>query len=197
MTSNWQQYILQTAAVHFQMKSKRNLVQANKEYITASLDCKQTVSPGIAGANIRQVNHMKAFDYLNQIKKIDMKINNDMEELEKLQTLATKTTSALGGNKVQASSSQQKMADCVHKIVQLKKDIDSEIDKYVDYKEQVKNLIHEACDADCCRLLYLRYFKYETWEAIAEEMNYSREWIARKLHKKALGQVQTKLDEKK
>lgn len=89
------------------------------------------------------------------------------------------------------------MADCVHKIIQLKKDIDSEIDTYVEYKEQVKKFIHEACDADCSRLLYLRYFKFETWETIAEKMNYSREWIAKKLHKKALGQMQAKLDEKK
>ena len=139
---------------------------------------------------------MKAFDYLNQIKKMDVKINNDIEELESLQALAAKTTSALGGNRVQASGSQQKMADCVHKIIQLKEDIDSEIDTYVEYKEQVKKFIHEACDADCCRLLYLRYFKYETWETIAKKMNYSRQWVTKSLHKKALKQMQAKLDNK-
>ena len=139
---------------------------------------------------------MKAFDYLNQIKEMDVKINNDIEELESLQALATKTTSALGGNRVQASGSQQKMADCVHKIVKLKEDINSEVDTYVEYKEQVKKFIHEACDTDCCRLLYLRYFRFETWEAIAKKMNYSRQWVMKSLHKKALGQMQAKLDNK-
>ena len=88
---------------------------------------------------------MKAFEVLNQIKRMDAKIKNDMEELESLQTLATKTTSALGGNKVQASSSQQKMADCVMKIAELKKDIDIEVNAYVEYKDQVRRLVHEAC----------------------------------------------------
>lgn len=138
---------------------------------------------------------MKAFDYLNQIKKMDAKINNDIEELASLQTLATKTTSALGGNTVKASGSQQKMADCVIKITELKKDINLEIDAYVEYKHQVRKFIHEACDAECCRLLYLRYFRFETWEMIATEMKYSREWVTRGLHKRALGQVQNKLDE--
>ena len=137
---------------------------------------------------------MKAFEYLNQIKKMDAKINNDIEELESLQTLATKTTSALGGNRVQASGSQQKMADCVIKIAELKENINAEVDAYVEYKEQVKQFIHEACDADCCRLLYLRYFRYETLEGIAKEMNYSREWITKSLHKKALAQIQLKLN---
>lgn len=140
---------------------------------------------------------MKAFECLNQIKKMDAKINNDIEELASLQALATKTTSALGGNRVQASGSQQKMADCVIKIAELKKAINTEVDAYVEYKDQVKQLIHEACDADCCRLLYLRYFRFETWEAIAHEMKYSRQWVTRELHRRALEQVQQYLDRKK
>lgn len=139
---------------------------------------------------------MKAFDYLNQIKRMDAKINNDIEELASLQTLATRTTSALGGNRVQASSGHQKMADCVIKITELKRDINLEIDIFVKYKDDVRRLIHEACDADCCRLLYLRYFQFETWDVIAEELKYSREWITRGLHKKAIKQLQIKLDEK-
>ena len=139
---------------------------------------------------------MEAFDYLNQIKKMDAKINNDIEELASLQALATRTTSALGGNVVKASGSQQKMADCVVKIAELKQSINAEVDALVEYKDQVKQLIHTACDAECCRLLYLRYFQFETWEIIASEMKYSRQWITRRLHKRAMGQVQCYLDKK-
>lgn len=137
---------------------------------------------------------MKAFDYLNQIKRMDTKINNDIEELASLQALATKTTSALGGNKVHVSGSQQKMADCVIKIAELKEKIDREIDVYVECKDKVKQFVHEACDADSCRLLYLRYFQFETWENIAEEMKFSYQWVAGGLHKRALSQVQEKLN---
>ena len=86
------------------------------------------------------------------------------------------------------------MADCVIRIAELKKNLNDEVDAYVEYKDSVRKLVNEACDADCCRLLYLRYFRFETWETIALEMNYSRYWISGELHKRALTQVQIKLD---
>ena len=185
------------AAVHIWQQSKRNLVQANKNISQSLLGLQTNGKPRYLPGRkkiIRQVKCMKAFDYLNQIRKMDAKINNDIEELESLQTLATKTTSALGSNRVQASGNQQKMADCVYKIMQLKKEIDSEIDAYVDYKDKVRKFIHDVCDADCCRLLYMRYFQFKTWESIATDMHVSYQWVSGKLHKKALSQLQRALD---
>lgn len=139
---------------------------------------------------------MKAINYLKQIKMLDSQINNDIDELAQLEALATKTTSVLGGERVQASGSQQKMADCAVKIVDMKDRLAKEIDNFIDYKNNARKLLSEACDADCCRLLHLRYFMYKTWEEIAVIMNFTYQWVSGGLHQRALSQLQKALDER-
>lgn len=139
---------------------------------------------------------MRAIEYLKHIKTMDAKINTDIEELASLEALATKTTSVMGDERVQSSGSQQKMADCVVKIAELRNRINERIDSFVDYKEEVKNVLYKACDADCISLLYKRYFLYKKWEEIAVEMNYTYKWVSGGLHQRALSQVQRFLDAK-
>lgn len=139
---------------------------------------------------------MKAIDYLERIKILDAMIETKTEELERLRTLAEKTTASAGGERVQASGNQQKLEDCVIKIVQAQEEINASIDKFVDYKKEAMELIDRACDADCIRLLYKRYFSYMKWEEIAVDMNYTYQWISGGLHQRALSQVQKALDER-
>lgn len=139
---------------------------------------------------------MKAKNYLMQIKNMDVKINTDLEELAALEALATKTTSVIGDERVQSSGSQQKMADAVTKIVELKEKINSEIDRFVGFKAEAKNLIFSVCDGDCIDLLYKRYFLDKKWEEIALEMNFTYQWVSGGLHQRALSQVQKALDER-
>ena len=140
---------------------------------------------------------MNAKEYLQQIKTMDTKINTDIEELANLESLVTKTTSVMGDDRVQSSGSQEKMADCVAKIVDMQKEITDEIDRLIDYKKEARQLICDSCDADCTKLLQKRYFNFETWEQIAVEMNYTYQWVSGKLHKRALSQVQKALDGRK
>lgn len=139
---------------------------------------------------------MKAIDYLERIKIMDAMIETKTEELERLRTLAEKTTASAGGERVQASGNQQKLEDCVIKIVQAQNEINASIDRFVDYKKEAMELIDHACDADCIRLLYKRYFSYMKWEEIAVDMNYTYQWISGGLHQRALSQVQKALDER-
>ena len=139
---------------------------------------------------------MKAIDYLNRIKVMDAKIETKTEELERLEALAEKTTASSGGDRVQASGNQQKLEDCVIKIMQLKTEINAIIEKYVGYKKEAMELVDNACDADCLRLIYKRYFSYMKWEEIAVDMNYTYQWISGGLHQRALRQVQKALDER-
>ena len=138
---------------------------------------------------------MKAINYLKQIKSMDAKINADLEELASLKALATRTTSVLGGERVQSSGSQQKMADCVVKIVEMENRINEEIDKFIDYKENARKLLSE-CDPECITLISKRYFQFKTWEEIAVDMNFTYQWVSGGLHQKALSQVQRALDER-
>lgn len=148
----------------------------------------------------------RAKEYLEQIRRMDEKINADIEEIACLEALAEKTTSVLGGERVQASGSQQKMADCVGKMVDMQKSLEEEIDKYIDYKKEARELIRNACDIDCMTLLQKRYFGsydetkrktiYKTWERIAVEMNFTYQWVSGGLHRRALAQVQKALNER-
>ena len=139
---------------------------------------------------------MKAKNYLMQIKNMDAKISTDLEELATLEALATKTTSVLGDERVQSSGSQQKMADAVTKIIAMKEKISGEIDRFVTFKKEARELIFGACDSDCISLLYKRYFLDKKWEEIAVEMNYTFKWVSGGLHQRALSQVQKALDER-
>lgn len=139
---------------------------------------------------------MKAIEYLERIGKMDAMIETKREELERLRTLAEKITASVGGERVQASGNQQKLEDCVIKIVQAQEEINASIDRFVDYKKEAMELIDHACDADCIRLLYKRYFSHMKWEEIAVDMSYTYQWISGGLHQRALSQVQRALDER-
>lgn len=139
---------------------------------------------------------MKAKTYLKQIELMDAKINTRLEEVERLNALATKTTSVMGGERVQSSGSQQKMADCVTRIADLKAEINKEIDKFVNIKQEILQIMDKHCDPDCINLLYSRYFQYKPWEQIAVELSFTYKWVSGGLHQRALSQVQKGLDER-
>lgn len=139
---------------------------------------------------------MKAIDYLKEIKRIDASIIADMEELATLEALAMKTTAVMGGERVQSSGSQQKMADCVVKIADLKSQIANELDELLELKREAREILCRACDGECITLLHKRYFLFETWEQIAVEMNFTYQWVSDGLHKKALSQFQRVLNKK-
>ena len=126
---------------------------------------------------------------------MDAKINANLVELTSLEALATKTTYVLGGERVQSSGSQQKMADCIVKIVDMKNKINDEIDRFIDYKQEARELLSE-CESECITLISKRYFQFKTWEEIAVEMGYTYQWVSGGLHQKALVQVQKALDER-
>lgn len=154
----------------------------------------------------RKGEAMKARTYLERIKKLDANIDARIDEIATLDAIATKTTSVMGGERVQASASQQKMSDTVEKIIDLKKKLNDEIDRFIDLRNDARNLIEQACDADCQRLLRMRYIgkyneskkriEFAKWEQIAVDMNFTYKWVSDGLHQRALAQVQKALDER-
>ncbi len=136
---------------------------------------------------------MKAIFYLKQIEIMDARINSITKEIQMLLTLATNTTSAMGGEKVQASGSQEKIADCVAKMIDLQSKLTADIDKLLNYRKEAFNILLK-CDSDHIELLYKRYFEYKDWQLIAEEMGFSYKWVSSGLHQRALARFQKALD---
>lgn len=136
---------------------------------------------------------MKAKAYLQEIKKLDMKINNKQLQLSSLWDLAQSITSTIKEINVQTSKSVDPMADTVSKIIDLQDEINRDIDRYVDKKLEAIRLINQLENEQYISILVRRYVNYEEWRTIADEMHYTRQSIVKK-HDAALKDFQKVLD---
>lgn len=131
----------------------------------------------------------KAKEYLQQVKSADLAINDKLEELAKLEALATKINSVNEGERVQSSGSQDKVADAVCEIADLKADIDVEIKHLLALKREIREVIQKVGEPELMSILYKRYMQYKSWEKISVELNISYRHATR-LHGKALQNVE-------
>ena len=128
---------------------------------------------------------MTAKSYLNQMRLLDIKITDGIEELAQLKALATKVTAALDGEAVSSSKSPDKMTDVVAKIIKLQEYINGAVDKYVDRKREALELLSKVTNPVHYKILHSRYVLYKTWEQIADEIGYTYQWTCQ-LHGGAL-----------
>ena len=122
--------------------------------------------------------------YLRQAYKTELRINSKLEQLESLRALAEKTTTTLeltpkgqGGSKT--------TENIVTKMVDLEREIESDIEGLLNVKADVRNAIKTVDEPELRLLLELRYLCYHSWGDIARAMSYDVRQIHR-LHSKAL-----------
>lgn len=136
---------------------------------------------------------MNAYDYLREIKKKDYLIDNKLAELDGLRDLITKTTAVIGSEAVQ-SSPADKFGKTIAKIIDLEKEINLEIDAFVDDRRQRIKIIEQLEDPMHYIIVFKRYVEYKSFEAIAEEIHYSRPWVSNKFYE-AMEIIQKIIDE--
>lgn len=135
---------------------------------------------------------MDAKEFLGQVKKLDKLIENKSIERQQWKSLATSTTAQMGGERVQSSGNQQKMANAVHNYVDIEREIYKCIDDFIDAKQGVVSVI-EQLDAKEYDLLHKVYIQYYTLAEVA--MIYERtERAVAYQHRKAIASVQKILD---
>lgn len=146
---------------------------------------------------------MEALDFLKQLKRMEESIKDKLEEVAQLKSIAL-TVVAVSNNviiegekhsaeRVQSSGSQQKMADAVCKYVDLEKEIDSDIDRMVDKRTEVLAVINKLDKPIQCTVLRKKYVQFKSFKKIAEETNYTYQYIIEQ-HNKALKNLQKILD---
>lgn len=111
-----------------------------------------------------------AKSYLRQVKLYDTRINMKLEELAALEESILKITPTLKEDVVSSGGSQDKLGDAVVKMVDLKNEINAYIDKFVDAKRAVGDIIDRMDNADQFQVIHRRYVLYESFEQIACEM---------------------------
>ena len=130
---------------------------------------------------------MTAKEYLRQVRHLDSNIASDMDEIAKLESLATKATSVLC-DMPSVSRDIHKHESLIVRIMDMKTALEEEINEFLSVKERVKRSINEVPDVDERTVLLLRYISFMRWEQIAVEMDYSVRHVQR-LHGRALSVI--------
>lgn len=132
---------------------------------------------------------MKAKKFLQQAIWLDKLIDSKLEQLEKLESLAQKTTVDLTKERVSGGSgATSSMENVVVKIVELKREINDDIDRLIDLKREISEIISKLDNPSYQLILEMRYVNNKNWERIASEMGYDLRWILR-LHARALKEI--------
>lgn len=133
---------------------------------------------------------MTAKQYLRQAYRLNDLINSDLAELEQLKVLSTSVSSPnLSG--IPSSGTRRQEApfvNAVMKIIELEKVIDAEIDRFVDLKKEIRDVINKVPDNNQKLVLKLRYIQFLKWESVAAEMDLSLKQVHR-IHNEALKNV--------
>ena len=128
---------------------------------------------------------LTAKQYLDQLRVINTKINQKMEELADLMTAAT-STGAIDYSKDRVQTSPQNAQENrICKYVDLDAEINREIDEFVDIKHRVTKEIQELNVDYYIKILFKVYVQYKTVKDAANEIGLSYQYV-RDLHKKAL-----------
>ena len=98
-----------------------------------------------------------------------------------------------GDVKVQSSGQNSRVEDAVLKIMEEEQAINEEIDRLVEIKRQIREVINQVDDVTCRLLLEKRNLLFETWPKICMDMRIGERW-AQTRHKDAVMIVQGILD---
>ena len=131
---------------------------------------------------------MSAKEYLSQAMYIDQRINSKLEQVMTLRETATKATATLSDMPRSDSPNLQSMENTIVKIVDLENEINRDIDRLVDLKAGVRQLIAALENPEQQLILELRYLCFKHWSAIMEEMGISETSVYR-IHGEALKNI--------
>ena len=131
---------------------------------------------------------MTAKEYLSQARYLDLRINSKIQQVAALNDLATKATSTLTGMPRNPNHATSTMEETIAKIIDLQAEINQDIDRLVDLKQEITATIKAVDNNEYQTILEKRYLCFLSWEKIAVDMGYSIRNV-QILHGKALASV--------
>ena len=134
---------------------------------------------------------MTAKEYLSLNKTYEKMINEYLNEIQRLNDIATSITQTAKTDVVQTSGSQQKMADAVTNVVFYQDQIKETVQSMIKHRQRLKEQIGEIGRTQYREVLRYRYIDGYTFENIAVHMDKSWRHVIR-LHGKALVEFQKK-----
>ncbi|CRH85111.1 Uncharacterised protein [Chlamydia trachomatis] len=138
---------------------------------------------------------MDAKDYLTQIRKISMQINEKSEEIAKLKVqIEGGSISYEKDGTTSGHTDTERNAHMIMRLTELKDEINHQVDMLILAKQRAMALIDMVPDANQMTVLYERYIHLRSWEKISEKLNYSLHYIYR-IHNLALDEFNRILKE--
>ena len=137
----------------------------------------------------------EAIDFLDQLKKLDLMIENKLIEKEQWMHIASGVSAVSIGERVQTTPNLQKMESAVCKAISIENEINACIDRLIDAKMDVIRVI-ELLPVSEYDLIHKRYVQYIELDEIARLSGRSYSW-ATSTHGRALAKVQQILNERK
>jgi hypothetical protein len=136
---------------------------------------------------------MTAREYLQQLQKLNMLINQKTNELEDLHALSTSVSGVdYSKDRVQTSTSADApFVKIINKIITIDEEVKEEIDSLARKKHKIINQIQALNNPKYIEILYKHYVEFKRLEVVAVEMNYSIRNIYF-IHRKALQIFQSK-----
>ena len=131
---------------------------------------------------------MTAKEYLKQAFIVDVDINTKLDQLDRLNALATKATTTFSEVPFTGTPDPHRREDIIVKIIDLEDRIKEEMCRLVDLKSDIMTAIAKIEEPEQRIVLEKRYLEFKKWEDIAVEMNRSLRSIYR-LHGEALKNV--------
>lgn len=127
---------------------------------------------------------MTVKEYLSRARSLDREIEAKLDHIEKLDAMVNRATPILS-DMPGGTMDTAKRERFIVKMIDLKWEINAEIDKLVDIKSELNQFIGNIGNSNHRLLLELRYINICTWEKIAEIMDLSLSTVYR-MHGSAL-----------
>ena len=117
---------------------------------------------------------MAVKEYLSQLIHKDNEIKYKLTKLDNLKAVAYNSTPNYGGEKVQQSRNNHSLENIMAKIVDLDREIDSDIDEFVDMKVKAWELIDKLSSEKLKMIIWNHYAQNMSWKQIADAENITR-----------------------
>lgn len=119
-------------------------------------------------------------EYLRQAYRLDHRINSDIAEMERLQEMVgTVSSPSLEEHYNPNRPTEAPFIRRLEKVWELQDKINREIDRFIDLKAQMRDVIATVYDADEQMVLRYRYIHNMTWEQIGDELHADRTTVFR------------------
>jgi hypothetical protein len=138
---------------------------------------------------------VKAQDFLRQVRKLDLQIQNKLIEKQQWRDVALGITANMDGERVQSSGAKSKMADAINKCIDVEAEIDCLVDKLIEVKKEVIQTIELLDSPTEYDVLHRRYIQFLSLQEIADHYRKDYGW-ATTTHGRALKSLQSILERK-